>query len=358
MRCWPQVLLGEVLEITCQRDPSDWPTEEFSYIDIGSIDNETKAIVSTRRIVGADAPSRARKVVHRGDIIVSTVRPNLNAVAQIPPDLHESLCSTGFAVLRPSRRLSSRFLYAFVRSPRFVDYLIAKTRGASYPAVSEMDVLKAALVLPPLDEQERIVKVLDQADELRRLRREADRRTAEFIPALFYDMFGDPATNPKGWPVMALRDVADRFSDGPFGSNLKSSHYTQNGVRVVRLQNIGVGYLIDEDRTYIATEHFGRLRKHECLPGDVLVGTLGDPNLRACILPPEIPQALNKADCVQIRPNRNIANIRIHLRASEPPEHPRYGILDDSWTDACADKHGQIGMSEGTGAAPFRSARV
>jgi type I restriction enzyme S subunit len=121
-------------------------------------------------------------------------------------------------------------------------------------------------------------------------------------------MFGDPATNPKGWPLKTIGDVASKFSDGPFGSNLKSSHYTENGVRVVRLQNIGVGVFVDNDKAYISERHFADLKKHECRPGDVLIGTLGDPNLRACIQPDWLPIALNKADCVQFRPNERFAN--------------------------------------------------
>jgi type I restriction enzyme S subunit len=102
--------------------------------------------------------------------------------------------------------------------------------------------------------------------------------------------------------------LASKFSDGPFGSNLKSEHYTERGIRVVRLQNIGVGQFVDDDSAYISERHFASLKKHECLPGDVLVGTLGDPNLRACIQPDWLAVALNKADCVQVRPDEEVAN--------------------------------------------------
>ncbi|MDY9926897.1 restriction endonuclease subunit S [Methanosarcina sp.] len=121
-------------------------------------------------------------------------------------------------------------------------------------------------------------------------------------------MFGDPAINPKGWPLKPLGELASKFSDGPFGSNIKSSHYTENGIRVVRLQNIGVGEFLDGDKAYISEEHFIELKKHECLPGDIIVGTLGSPNLRACIQPDWLNVAINKADCVQLRPDERIVN--------------------------------------------------
>ena len=79
------------------------------------------------------------------------------------------------------------------------------------------------------------------------------------------------------------------------------------GVRVIRLQNIGVGEFDDADRAYVSAEHFERLAKHRCLAGDLLIATLGDPILRACRQPAEIPEALNKADCLQLRCNPDLA---------------------------------------------------
>ncbi|MGH8497470.1 MAG: restriction endonuclease subunit S, partial [Methylococcales bacterium] len=155
--------------------------------------------------------------------------------------------------------------------------------------------------VPPIPEQRRIVDILSRAEGIVRLRREAQKKAAEVIPALFLDMFGDPATNPKGWPMHRLGDLAVKMSDGPFGSNLKTAHYTEYGVRVIRLQNIGVGKLNDEDQVFVSPEHFASLPRHHCLPRDVVIATLGDPNLRAIVLPSTILEALNKADCVQFR---------------------------------------------------------
>jgi type I restriction enzyme S subunit len=190
-----------------------------------------------------------------------------------------------------------RWLYYLLISKRLER--LNKTTGV--PGLNRNDVYEDRCFLPPLPEQHRIVEILDEADRLRRLRHEADAKAARILPALFLKMFGDPATNPMGWPLSRIRDLAIKYSDGPFGSNLKSDHYVPNGMRVIRLQNIGVGQLIDTDRAFISFEHFNSISKHECRPGDVLIGTLGDPNLRACIQPEDISIALNKADCVQLR---------------------------------------------------------
>ncbi len=128
---------------------------------------------------------------------------------------------------------------------------------------------------------------------------------------------------PAGWTEVALADLALQMRDGPFGSNLKSSHYVEQGVRVIRLQNIGVGQFLPSDAAYITKEHFSSLPKHHCQPGDLLIATLGDPNVRACILPTGVPEALNKADCIQLRCDPKVADSRylMHLINSNRFQH-------------------------------------
>lgn len=147
---WPIRRLGDLVLPTEQRNPKENPTEQFFYVDIASVDNKTKTIIESKHIIGADAPSRARKVIRTGDVIVSTVRPNLNAVARIPDYLDTQICSTGFSVLRPSERVISDYLFAFVLSYFFINCLIAKTTGANYPAVNDSEVKDVPISVPPL----------------------------------------------------------------------------------------------------------------------------------------------------------------------------------------------------------------
>jgi len=207
--------------------------------------------------------------------------------------------------LIPSDEVDSNFLYYACKT--LLPQMEAFATTTVVPILNKSSFASLQIPLPPLDEQHRIVRILDEVEAMRQLRARADERMAGFIPSLFNQMFGDPATNPKGWETLPLREMASKYSEGPFGSNLKTAHYTQTGVRVVRLQNIGVGRFVDDDEAYISQQHFAGLSKHRCIPGDVVIGTLGDPNLRACIIPDSIPEALNKADCVQLRPEPNIA---------------------------------------------------
>ncbi len=204
----PTVSLRNIVEAkTGTRTPTALPEESFTYVDVASVDNESKSITGSRSLFGSEAPSRARKVIRQGDILVSTIRPNLNAVALVPADLDGQIASTGFCVLRPTDRVLSEYLFYFVQSQSFVGSLCTLVAGAMYPAVSDSQVLGQRIPLPDVVEQRRIVDLLSRAEGIVRLRRDAQKKAAELIPAIFIDMFGHPTTNPRRWPTNLFGDV-------------------------------------------------------------------------------------------------------------------------------------------------------
>lgn len=142
-------------------DPTDQPDTHFDYIDISAVDNITKQIVGSRRLLGKEAPSRARQLVRRGDVLVATTRPNLNAVAIVGDVSNGHVASTGFSVLRPKPGLLSGFLFRWVQSPEFVKRISFLVQGALYPAVTDQQVRELAMPLPSVTEQRRIVAAID-----------------------------------------------------------------------------------------------------------------------------------------------------------------------------------------------------
>lgn len=205
---WRTVQVGKTCFRTKMRDPRKNPDTPFLYVDISSIDRNLKVITSTPEILGSEAPSRARKEIREGDVLVSTVRPNLNAVALVPLKLDGQIASTGFCVLRPNLSIiEGKYLFYFSTTQDFIGILTSKVRGAHYPAVSDGDVKGIDLPLPTLSEQRKIVEIVDQPDALRKKRAQADEKAARILPALFYKMFGDPATNPKGWPIVPIGEI-------------------------------------------------------------------------------------------------------------------------------------------------------
>jgi type I restriction enzyme S subunit len=109
---------------------------------------------------------------------------------------------------------------------------------------------------------------------------------------------------PDSWAWATVDQIAspepNPITDGPFGSNLKTEHYTNKGPRVIRLQNIGYAEFIDE-KAHISDRHYESLIKHSVVPGDVIIAALGRPAPRACLTPPWIGKAIVKADCIRLR---------------------------------------------------------
>jgi type I restriction enzyme S subunit len=207
---WRTVRIGDLTLFVERKEPRSLFLDTFSYIDISAVDNGSKTVVGSLSLKVNEAPSRARQVVFPDDILVSTVRPRLNAVALVPYHLLNAIASTGFCVLRPrSNLLLPGYLFHFVTTDPFVQCLVSRQKGGSYPAVTDGDVLSVLLPLPPLSEQQRIVEILQETDEIRRLRAEAEAKTAELIPAIFAIIFGDLYFRKSPFPVQPLSSIGE-----------------------------------------------------------------------------------------------------------------------------------------------------
>ncbi len=125
------------------------PNKYFNYIDISSVDNSIGSVTNPKSLLGQDAPSRARKIIHTNDVIFATTRPYLKNIALIPPELDQSICSTGFCVLVPKvDNCVPQYLYYAARSESVIQQLIPKQRGASYPAVLDQDIFSSFIPIP------------------------------------------------------------------------------------------------------------------------------------------------------------------------------------------------------------------
>jgi len=232
---WGIAALGDLVEAVHTWNPSRSPSDEvFDYIDLSAVDQDAKLIIGARAVTCGEAPSRARQLVARGDVLVSTVRPNLNGVARVPDQLDGATASTGFCVLRAREsNCDAGYLFHWVKSPAFVADMVNKATGASYPAVSDRIIFDSLLPLPPVVEQRRIAEVLDRAEALRAKRRAALAQLDSLTQSLFLDLFGDPVTNPKRWPI---RRIGELLESASYGTSEKSG--TTGGFPVLRMNNI------------------------------------------------------------------------------------------------------------------------
>ncbi len=136
------------------------PDMAITYVDIGNVDS-VEGIKDTEDLVFENAPSRARRIVRQGDVIISTVRTYLKAIARIEQTDANLIVSTGFAVIRP-RELDGGFAAHALISPSFVDRVVAHSVGVSYPAINASELACLDIAFPPLPEQQAIADFLDK----------------------------------------------------------------------------------------------------------------------------------------------------------------------------------------------------
>jgi len=258
--------IGEVALVTAG-DPAPQRPEDFSHDgipfvrmqDIGRF-GQTTCLTETKDRLSLSASHRFKRFP-AGSILVpksgASIRLNHRAILGI-----EAHVVSHLAVIVPSPLLNTRFAYYWLCTTD----LSSVAHQADLPSMKISDLAKLQLPVPPHKEQERIVKHLDEADELRKLRAKSDRRTVELIPALFHELFGDPATNPKRWP---MRRVGDLVASCIYGTSKKSNE-DGLGIQIIGMGNITIdGRLELKDAKSVKLDN-GELAKQRLQVGDIL----------------------------------------------------------------------------------------
>ncbi len=166
------------------------------------------------------------------------------------------------------------------------------TRWVSQSAVNTKALADVEIALPPLPEQRRIVGILDRAASIRALRRQAQDTARLIIPALFNKMFGDPATNAKGWPLLSLESILAKtdypIRTGPFGSQLRHSEFVDSGIPVLGIDNIATNKFIWTASRCLSKEKFQNFLRFQVKPRDLIITIMGTTG-RCAIAPDDLP---------------------------------------------------------------------
>lgn len=282
---WDWVPLHSVAADTGRRNPETAPDESFRYVEISSVDNETGTIKleKVRSLQGRDAPSRARKIIETHDIIFATTRPYLKNIALVSESLHSQICSTGFCVIRArSHRADPKYIYYACRSDFFVNQLIPKQRGASYPAVTDGDVFESELPIPypndpvrSLATQRRIVTrieaLFDELREMRRLHETVEADTERLMEAVLGDMFPNPQNDiPSLWSVETVGNISEK----PQYGYTQSAEAAPIGPKFLRISDIQNGE-VDWDSVPYCESDASTLEKYRLRSGDIVFARSG-----------------------------------------------------------------------------------
>lgn len=288
---WSCGEIGSVCIKTKMRDPSKNPDEEFEYVDVSSVSNESFTITSSTTTLGIDAPSRARKAIEADDVLYATVRPYLKRVAKVPSSLNGQIASTGFCVVRSDKKKTSpEFLYYLLLTEQVNVRIKDLQRGSSYPAVSDKEVLGQLVPLPSLPEQRSIAVVLSKIQEAIAAQQEIIDQTAELKQSLMAKIFiqglrDEPTKEtevgpiPESWEFSTLgklcTESGGRIQTGPFGSQLHSHEYEESGLPVVNPTHMLGNRINQQNIPKISIETAARLTRHELRDGDILFARRG-----------------------------------------------------------------------------------
>ena len=263
------------------------PDMEITYVDIGNVDS-VEGITGAEDLVFEDAPSRARRIVRQGDVIISTVRTYLKAIARIEPTDANLIVSTGFAVVRP-RHLDDAFVAYALSSPYFVERVVAHSTGVSYPAINASELACLDIAFPPLPEQRAIAAFLDRetakldalvSQKERLIGLLQEKRTALITRGVTKGLDPNAPMKDSGvewlgeipahWTGLPLkRWVATKITDGPH----ETPELLPNGVDFISAEAVSEGVIdFERRRGFISPElHAQYSRKCKPVRDDILI---------------------------------------------------------------------------------------
>jgi type I restriction enzyme, S subunit len=265
---WPWIAIAEIADLvgggTPSRENLAYFTGSIPWLTGYDLPGDRISVVTKGRekITPEAIDQSATNLVPEKTILLTTrVTVGKTAVAEVPLCFSQDV--TGI-VLKFPEIIDPYFVAYFLFSIR--DKLLHMHRGTTIQGITRKDVGITKIPIPPISEQKRIVEILQQADALRVQHSEANQCTQQLIPAVFHDMFGDPAINPKKWKVVKIGSLVVSCE---YGCSQKPTH-DNTGIPIIRMNNVSYQGNVDlHDLKYVRLIK-GDLAKYLLVEGDVL----------------------------------------------------------------------------------------
>ena len=179
--------------------------------------------------------------------------------------------------------VDEKYLYYFLKDRGFKDVI----SGSAQPQITIQNLMKVIVSYPNIEQQRKIVSMLDNADEIRTKKRLANDKLDEFLKSTFISMFGDPVRNEKGIRKVSIDSIKanekNAIVDGPFGSSLKNEDYFESGVPIIRINNIRPCKFYNAEFKYIKESKYEQLIRSKVNYGDVLMARVGNTIGKSCL---------------------------------------------------------------------------
>lgn len=289
----PVVPLGEICKIDRQGfRPDDPAAASLPYVGVENVGSGNGAIDLDSGWRTGSRKSTTFRFDER-HVLYAKLRPYLNKVAI--PDF-AGRCSTELVPMLPGDRVDRHFLAYLLRRNETTEFVMASVTGSRMPRTDMKALLSMPVPLPSLGQQRRIVGILNRAAKIERQWAQAPKRLWEFITALFNQMFSGENPDAKNWPLCTveqiLRGGRQSIRTGPFGSQLKHSEFTDEGIPVLGIDNVVSNKFLWAKPRYIAPEKYTSFLRYRVFPGDVIVTIMGTTG-RVCVTPDDLPECMS-----------------------------------------------------------------
>lgn len=281
------------------------PAGDVRLIQLADVGDGVYIDKSARFLTSQKARELKCTLLQRGDILIARMPDPLGRACLFPGDDRPCVTVVDVCIVRPSASTDRRWLLHAINSPTFRRQVERHIKGTTRQRISRINLGTIELDVPPLPEQRRIADILDKADAIRRKRKKAIALTEELLRSAFLEMFGDPVTNPKGWPRASVEDLCSHVVDCPHTTPTYEGAFRSHPC--VRTSDLQGGFFDWSTTKYVSEEEYrARITRLRPEPGDVCYTREGERYGIAAILPTNVAACLGQR-MMLLRPNRAVA---------------------------------------------------